>query len=72
STRRNWKKNNNSRKGKIDADYDLVLVPSDGVSFSGSESDDSDWSVGWLEPSFHGDDDDSFAVLVPCYKQKEE
>ncbi|XP_024171879.1 uncharacterized protein LOC112177869 [Rosa chinensis] len=39
---------------------------------SGSESDDSDWSIGWLEPHGPGfqsedDADDSFAVLVPCY-----
>ncbi|KAL2538523.1 hypothetical protein Fot_04945 [Forsythia ovata] len=38
-----------------------------------SESDDSDWSIGWLEPhapDFQSDDDadDSFAVLVPCYR----
>ncbi|KAL0423158.1 UNVERIFIED_CONTAM: hypothetical protein Sradi_0850600 [Sesamum radiatum] len=38
-----------------------------------SESDDSDWSIGWLEPhapDFQGGDeaDDSFAVLVPCYR----
>lgn len=46
--------------------------PADGVCLSGSESEDSDWSIGWLEP--HGPDflcddetDDSFAVLVPCY-----
>lgn len=57
---------------KIDREYDVVLVPSDGGCVSGSESDDSDWSVGWLEPhgpDFQSDDDldDSFAVLVPCY-----
>ncbi|CAI9116146.1 OLC1v1017222C1 [Oldenlandia corymbosa var. corymbosa] len=59
---------------KIDKEHDVVIVPSDGVSLSGSESDDSDsdWSIGWLEPhgsSFQNDDDsdDSFAVLVPCY-----
>ncbi|KAK2977978.1 hypothetical protein RJ640_023516 [Escallonia rubra] len=57
---------------KIDKEYDVVVVPSDGGCVSGSESDDSDWSIGWLEPhgpGFHSDDDsdDSFAVLVPCY-----
>lgn len=57
---------------RIDREYDVVLVPSDGVCLSGSESDDSDWSIGWLEPhasEFKGDDesDSSFAVLVPCY-----
>lgn len=61
---------------KIDREYDLVLVNSDCGCLSGSESDDSDWSVGWLEPhapDFLSDDDEydggeaSFAVLVPCY-----
>ncbi|KAF3637336.1 putative pentatricopeptide repeat-containing protein, chloroplastic-like [Capsicum annuum] len=60
------------KERKIDREYDIVLVPSDGGCVSGSESDDSDWSVGWLEPhgpGFQSDDDrdDSFAVLVPCY-----
>ncbi|CAI9767037.1 unnamed protein product [Fraxinus pennsylvanica] len=67
-----WK-SREERKRRIDKEYDLVVVPSDGVSFSGSESDDSDWSIGWLEPhapDFQSDDeaDDSFAVLVPCYR----
>lgn len=58
---------------RIDKEYDVVLVPSDGVCLSGSESDESDWSIGWLEPhapDFQSDDegDDSFAVLVPCYR----
>jgi hypothetical protein len=40
---------------------------------SASDSNDSDWSIGWLEPhapDFLGDvdADDSFAVLVPCYR----
>ncbi|KAL2489784.1 uncharacterized protein Fot_43076 [Forsythia ovata] len=57
---------------RIDREYDVVLVPSDGGCLSGSDSDGSDWSVGWLEPhgpGFQSDDnfDDSFAVLVPCY-----
>ena len=56
----------------MDREYDVVLVPSDGGCVSGSESDDSDWSIGWLEPhgpGFPSDDesDNSFAVLVPCY-----
>ncbi len=50
-----------------------MLVPSDGACLSGSESDDSDWSIGWLEPhapDFLSDDetDGNFAVLVPCYR----
>ncbi|CAN6449504.1 unnamed protein product [Victoria cruziana] len=59
------------RKG-FDGEHDMVLVPSDGGCMSGSESDGSDWSIGWLEPhapEFQNDDDEdnSFAVLVPCY-----
>ncbi|KAL9691051.1 hypothetical protein QQ045_011468 [Rhodiola kirilowii] len=59
---------------RIDMEYDAVMVPSDGTCLSGSESDDSDWSVGWLEPlgsDFQSEDDEaenSFAVLVPCYR----
>ncbi|MED6144064.1 hypothetical protein PIB30_012152 [Stylosanthes scabra] len=57
-------------------DDDVVLVPSDGGvgCLSGSESDDSDWSIGWLEPhgsnfqSYEDESDNSFAVLVPCYR----
>ncbi|KAL3504872.1 hypothetical protein ACH5RR_034713 [Cinchona calisaya] len=72
SSRRVKRKWHSREERKIDKEYDVVLVPSDGGCFSGSESDDSDWSIGWLEP--HGpaiqnddDSDDSFAVLVPCY-----
>lgn len=69
--KRKWKSREERR---VDKEYDVVLVPSDGVGLSGSESDDSDWSIGWLEPhgpDFQSDDeaDNSFAVLVPCYKQ---
>lgn len=74
SSSRNIKRKWRSREErKIDREYDIVLVPPDGGCISGSESDDSDWSIGWLEPhgpGFHSDDeslDDSFAVLVPCY-----
>ncbi|KAB2617549.1 hypothetical protein D8674_013418 [Pyrus ussuriensis x Pyrus communis] len=59
---------------RVDREYDIVIVPSDGGEIlSGSESDDSDWSIGWLEPhgpGFQSDDDksdNSYAVLVPCY-----
>ncbi|KAM7274680.1 hypothetical protein ACFE04_016546 [Oxalis oulophora] len=73
STPRKVKKKWQSREQRrIDHEYDVVLVPSDGVCLSESESDDSDWSIGWLEP--HGPDfdsdaesDNSYAVLVPCY-----
>lgn len=37
---------------------------------SGSDSDESDWSVGWFEPhskNFTDDEEESFAVLMPCY-----
>ncbi|KAF1861869.1 hypothetical protein Lal_00026344 [Lupinus albus] len=59
---------------RIDRESDIMLVPSDGGDcLSDSESDDSDWSIGWLEPhgsDFQSDDesDNSFAVLVPCYR----
>ncbi|GAA0152897.1 hypothetical protein LIER_11262 [Lithospermum erythrorhizon] len=71
--KRKWKSREDRRRNRIDKEYDVVLVPSDGVCLSGSESDDSDWSVGWLEPhapGFQSDDegDNSFAVLVPCYR----
>ncbi|CAA0831206.1 Unknown protein [Striga hermonthica] len=70
--KRKWK-SREARGRRVDKEYDVVLVPSDGVCLSGSESDDSDWSIGWLEPhapEFQSDDDmdDSFAVLVPCYR----
>ncbi|KAL6554910.1 hypothetical protein OROGR_006168 [Orobanche gracilis] len=72
-TKRKWKSREDRRITRIDREHDVVLVPSDGVCLSGSESDESDWSIGWLEP--HAPDfqcdhdvDDSFAVLVPCYR----
>lgn len=64
---------------KIDMECDFVIVPSDGgCGGSDSESVDSDWSIGWLEPHGSGfssgdadndshETDSSFAVLVPCY-----
>ncbi|GMP45727.1 hypothetical protein CsSME_00014151 [Camellia sinensis var. sinensis] len=72
SSRRVKRKWQSREESKIDHEYDVVMVPSDGGCVSGSESDDSDWSVGWLEPYGPGfdsdnDSDDSFAVLVPCY-----
>ncbi|XP_074294488.1 uncharacterized protein LOC141622340 [Silene latifolia] len=74
SSPRKFKKKWHSREErKIDREHDVVLVPKDGVGLSESESEDSDWSIGWLEPHGHdflSDDetDDSFAVLVPCYR----
>jgi hypothetical protein len=72
SSRRVKRKWHSREERKIDREYDVVLVPSDGGCVSGSESDDSDYSIGWLEPhgpEFQSDDDtdNSFAVLVPCY-----
>ncbi|XP_010254547.1 PREDICTED: uncharacterized protein LOC104595498 [Nelumbo nucifera] len=73
STSRRIKRKWHSREERrIDREYDVVLVPPDGGCLSGSESDDSDWSIGWLEPhapDFLSDDEaeNSFAVLVPCY-----
>ncbi|XP_077223890.1 uncharacterized protein LOC143858100 [Tasmannia lanceolata] len=73
STSRKIKRKWQSREERrVDREFDLVLVPSDGGCLSGSESDDSDWSIGWLEPhapDFESDDEteSSFAVLVPCY-----
>ncbi|KAJ4714556.1 Ribosomal RNA small subunit methyltransferase A [Melia azedarach] len=76
STPRKVKKKWQSREERrMDREFDVVLVPSDGgVCASASESDDSDWSIGWLEPhgaDFQSDDesDNSFAVLVPCYRR---
>ncbi|XP_042039326.1 uncharacterized protein LOC121785052 [Salvia splendens] len=71
--KRKWK-SREERSRRIDKEYDMVVVPSDGVGLSLSESDDSDWSIGWMEPHapdfLQSDDegDDSFAVLVPCYR----
>nr|GMD49277.1 Amelogenin, X like [Ipomoea batatas] len=69
--KRKWKSREERRR--VDKEYDMVLVPSDGACLTGSESDDSDWSIGWLEPhapGFQSDDEaeDSFGVLVPCYR----
>ncbi|KAG8047174.1 hypothetical protein GUJ93_ZPchr0008g14120 [Zizania palustris] len=55
-------------EARVDREHDMVIVPSDGGGYF-SDSDDSDWSIGWLEPlgpDLHSDG--SFAVLVPCYR----
>jgi hypothetical protein len=60
---------------RVDREHDMVIVPSDGGGcLSGSESDDSDWSIGWLEPQApemqtDGDPETGFAVLVRCYSR---
>ncbi|KAJ4794212.1 hypothetical protein LUZ62_030618 [Rhynchospora pubera] len=70
-TRKSRRHHDHDKKNIIDKEHDMVIVPSDG---SGSESDSSDWSIGWLEPHPHdfcnnsdAESADSFAVLVPCY-----
>ncbi|GMI67962.1 hypothetical protein HRI_000465500 [Hibiscus trionum] len=57
----------------VDKEYEVVMVPSDGVHLSGYESDGPEWSIGWEEPhgpgfQGHDEDDGGFAVLVPCYR----
>ncbi|CAO2828562.1 unnamed protein product [Amaranthus hypochondriacus] len=59
-------------EGKIDKELNVVLVSSDGGCSSDSESDSSDWSIGWSEPhapGFLSEDeiDGGFGVLVRCY-----
>lgn len=72
SSRKVKRKWQSREERRIDKEYDIVLVPSDGGCLSGSESDDSEVSIGWMEPhgpGFQSDDesDNGFAVLVPCY-----
>ncbi|KAL5556560.1 hypothetical protein UlMin_038796 [Ulmus minor] len=72
STRRKVKRKWQSREERrVDREFDIVLVSSDGGCLSGSESDGSDVSIGWMEPHGNGfqtdDEDNGFAVLVPCY-----
>ncbi|XP_004509698.1 uncharacterized protein [Cicer arietinum] len=64
------KKQERREETRIDRECDV----GDWCLLSGYESDDSDWSIGWLEPLGSDFDDndgdesgDSFAVLVPCY-----
>ncbi|XP_047307154.1 uncharacterized protein LOC124910537 [Impatiens glandulifera] len=65
---RKWRSGDEEEEeGEIDKEYVLVQVQSDCC-----ESDDLDWSIGWLEQhgsEFQGevDSENSFAVLVPCY-----
>ncbi|KAK9112931.1 hypothetical protein Scep_020450 [Stephania cephalantha] len=71
--RKNKRKWRSREERRIDKEFDMVMVPSDGGCLSGSESEDSDWSIGWLEPhapDFQSEDEteSSFAVLVRCYR----
>lgn len=79
STPRRLKKKLQTRQEQtIDREHDVVLVSSDGGCISDSDSDASDWSVGWSEPHPPGflqsDDEDEndggFSVLVPCYGRR--
>lgn len=69
-----------SRRGgraedRVDGEHGMVIVQSDGDGcLSDSDSDASDWSIGWLEPlapdlQSDADSEGSFAVLVPCYRR---
>lgn len=67
--KRKWQSREERR---VDRECDFVMVSSDGGALSGSESEESDMSIGWIEPhgpGFQTDDesDNGFAVLVPCY-----
>lgn len=74
--RKKWVSGEERRRRVDKEEYDMVLVRSDDVYLSGSESDESDWSIGWLEPhnpdfcddNEEEEEDNSFAVLVPCYR----
>ncbi|XP_074309429.1 uncharacterized protein LOC141643928 [Silene latifolia] len=73
SSKRVSRKRPSREAGNIDKEHDSVVVPSDGGGYSSdSESDSSDWSIGWSEPhapGFLSEDemDGGFGVLVRCY-----
>ncbi|KAL9241979.1 hypothetical protein vseg_016027 [Gypsophila vaccaria] len=73
NSRRVRKKGRNRKDQKIDKGCDSAVVPFDGGrSSSDSESDGSDWSIGWSEPHASGflsedEIDSGFGVLVRCY-----
>ncbi|KAJ1268408.1 hypothetical protein BS78_07G132500 [Paspalum vaginatum] len=62
-------------EARLDGDQGMVIVQSGGDGcLSDSDSDCSDWSIGWLEPlapdlQSDADSEGSFAVLVPCYRR---
>ncbi|ONM04810.1 hypothetical protein Zm00014a_017158 [Zea mays] len=62
-------------EAKVDGEHGMVIVQSDGDGcLSDSDSDGSDWSIGWLEPlapdlQSDVDSEGSFAVLVRCYRR---
>lgn len=72
NSRRSRRKFCSQEERKVDKDLDVVLVSSDGGCSSESESDSSDWSIGWSEPhgsGFLSEDEieGGFGVLVRCY-----
>lgn len=77
TTRRRGGRRSRREEDRVDREFDMVIVASDdgggGGWLSGSESDDSDWAIGWqekLSPELQtdGDPDGCFAVLVRCYR----
>lgn len=62
-------------EARVDGEHGMVIVQSDGDGcLSDSDSEGSDWSIGWLEPlapdlQSDADSEGSFAVLVPCYRR---
>ncbi|KAL5583153.1 hypothetical protein UlMin_015595 [Ulmus minor] len=68
STRRKVKRKWKSREEKrVEREFDMVLVPSDGVCLSYSESDGSYVFIGWIEPhgnGFQTDDEDKTAMSM--------
>ncbi|CAL9171262.1 unnamed protein product [Musa hybrid cultivar] len=52
---------------QIDREFDVVLVPSDGGCVSCCQSDESDWSIGWLEPHAPEFQTERETETVPCY-----
>ncbi|KAL5556810.1 hypothetical protein UlMin_039046 [Ulmus minor] len=52
---------------RVDREFDIVLVPSDGVCLSSFKYDGSNVSIGWMEPhgnSFQTDDEDKTAMSL--------
>jgi hypothetical protein len=58
---------------RVDKEIDGFVVLAEGGDWTScSDSDESDWSIGWFERlssefSSDNESDNSFAVLVPCY-----
>lgn len=71
--RRRAARHGRRRLSEVDREIDGFVVVADGADWtSGSDSDDSDLSIGWFERLSSGfssdtESENSFAVLVPCY-----